>query len=146
MIANILTYLTLAFSFELSAEVSQWLLWDYANPEFNARHNMYIGFKPDVELRYGDADVFMYVGGQMYNGSKIENIKQGAGGFNPMLDNYMFRLGITYYGFTIGYEHDCTHPITTYNLYDEEISWKSEGAYNKYFVKYTGEIRGGKRK
>jgi hypothetical protein len=144
MFATILTYLSLAYSFDLAYENTEWLLWDYANPEWYVQSDDYLGFRADLEFRAGIDELYGFIGGQMYNGSKIESLKDGPAGFNPVFDDYQFRAGARTKHVEIGYEYHCVHPIMTYLIDDKAMGWKKEGAYSKFYIKVSGKI-GGKK-
>lgn len=138
MFATILTYLSLAYSFDLAYENTEWLLWDYANPEWYVQSDDYLGFRADLEFRAGIDELYGFIGGQMYNGSKIESLKDGPAGFNPVFDDYQFRFGARSKYVEVGYEYHCVHPIMTYLIDDDAMGWKKEGAYSKFYIKFSG--------
>lgn len=150
MFATILTYLSLAYSFDLAYENTEWVLWDYANPEWYVQSDDYLGFRADLEFRAGVDELYGFIGGQMYNGSKIESLKDGPAGFNPVFDDYQFRVGAKVsddddlWEFEVGWQYHCVHPIMTYLIDDDAMGWKKEGAYSKFYITVSGVI-GGKR-
>lgn len=149
MIATILTYLSLAYSFDLAYEQTNWMLWDCSVPMYQAQSNDYLGFRADLELRAGIQSLYGYVGGQMYNSSRIEDVKQGPGGFNPVMDDYQFRAGARAKASQVlcvelGWEYHCVHPIKTYMIEDFAKPWSKEGAYSNFHITVSGVI-GGKK-
>ncbi len=143
MIATILTYLCLAYSFDMSYERTEWLLWEYSNTSvWDAHSENFFGFKSDLELRWGTKDKYVFTGGYMYNCSNMESAPPK--GFNPVFDDFQVRVGGKYKCIQAGWEYHCVHPIITYFTQMSEIKSKREGNYNKFYINISGSL-GGKR-
>lgn len=143
MIATILTYLSLAYSFDMSYERTEWLLWEYSNTSvWDAHSENFFGFKSDLELRWGTKDKYVFMGGYMYNCSNMESAPPK--GFNPVFDDFQVKAGGKYKYVQVGWEYHCVHPIMTYFTQMSEIKSKREGNYNKFYINISGSL-GGKR-
>jgi len=135
MIFNILTYLSLVYSFELGYENSGFKLWEnyrYADESGTYFIDDYISSRFDISLNIGTA----YVGGGIYVPAKMEGRVFQVSQYNPNFDDYNFNFGIKTEHFDIGYIYHCVHPIMTY-LDDRAIKSKTEGSYYKVFIKFT---------
>lgn len=144
MIATILTYLSLAYSFDLAYENTEWMLWDYdTSITWYTRGDRYIGFTPDVEFRAGTDKLYGFIGGNVYGSARVEGLSPG--GFDPVLSDYQFRVGFKYMSTTIGYEYHCVHPIQTYITDERYLQWQKEGSYSKFYITVSGTIGGRKK-
>lgn len=77
---------------------------------------------------------FLFIEGnvntQMFQNSNIYT-------FEPTFVNYFFKTGITYNGYSIYYHHECTHPITTYQINYYPVTIIGEGYLDKFAFNYT---------
>lgn len=56
------------------------------------------------------------------------------GGWNPTFTDYMFEAGFQLWIFRFGWQHDCTHPINTYQYTYKVSSLWGEGAIDKIYL------------
>lgn len=80
---------------------------------------------------------FFYIGGEV----QTDFFARTWHNFVPSKMGYLFKAGIVYNGFTLGFEHYCQHAIIpNMRLFDPgDIHF--EGAMEKIFVEYKGEFR-----
>jgi len=101
-------------------------IYNYPVPEPITMFPLYTTIAADVEYEG------FYVGGQMdcyYLAEKVTNYK-------PFQNTYIFRAGYRRDGFTLGFEHSCFHPFSTYaTIFPAEIKPKYEGFVDKVFVR-----------
>jgi hypothetical protein len=94
--------------------------------------------EPDMEFTL--AKIF-YFGGSI--NTYIYPLGYGVGfGLTNMY--YIFRAGLRFDNFEIGYQHGCYHPIYAYeraNLSNDLQRSTTEGAYNEVYIKFKGEIK-----
>jgi len=54
----------------------------------------------------------------------------------PFQTTFIFKAGLDFGNFQLGYEHSCFHPMQPYaTVIGNEIKPKYEGGYNKFFVR-----------
>lgn len=139
---TLLSFLSLAYSFDIAYENSSFAMWQARNDSYYAwmydMDNENIGTTFDIEARYG-AGIYGYVGGNTY----ISAIMRGNNPIttsDPEFGDFGFRFGIRSKHWDAGYEYHCVHPILAY-MDDTQVASKREGAFWKVHVKFTGEWR-----
>lgn len=137
---TLLSFLSLAYSFDIAYEHSAFALWTPKQNSFYAYdyapEKESIGTNFDVELRYGGA-IYGYVGGNTYI-SAVMSGDNPISETSPEFGDFGARFGIRSKHWDAGYEYHCVHPILAY-MDDTQVASKREGAMWKVHVKFTGE-------
>ncbi len=74
--------------------------------------------------------------------TQIEPWKGSITSWNPTFTNYMFEAGIQFGIFKFIYQHECTHPISTYQYSYRITSLWGEGAIDKVSLQLHSSIGG----
>ena len=139
---TLLSFLSLAYSFDIAYEHSAFTLWTPKSTSYYAydfapeKEN--IGTNFDIELRYG-GNIYCYVGGNTYI-SAIMSGDNPVTETSPEFGDFGARFGVRSKHWDAGYEYHCVHPILAY-MDDTQVASKREGAFWKVHVKFTGEWR-----
>jgi hypothetical protein len=139
---TLLSFLSLAYSFDIAYENSSFALWTPKNESYYSYNfdldNESIGTTFDIEARYGDK-IYGYIGGSTY----ISAVMTGGNlvtETSPEFGDFGARFGVRSKHWDAGYEYHCVHPILAY-MDDTQVASKREGAFWKVHVKFTGEWR-----
>ena len=93
-------------------------------------HSFYVNMETYVHMNW------FYIGGGIKTHFWKDEYKDFS--FFPDESFYKFELGATFDFVTIGYRHECFHPIVpNYNDVDVKSNW--EGYLNEIFIRFSGK-------
>ena len=72
--------------------------------------------------------------------TQVEPWQGSVFSWNPTFTNYMFEAGFQYGIFKLTYQHECTHPINTYQYSYRVTSLWGEGAIDKISLQLHSSI------
>jgi hypothetical protein len=111
--------------------INNYQLWDYnEHPTYENQFEDYLSFDFEFEAY----DIF-FIGGKINTIFFQKNIKN----YVPVEMEFLFKTGVRWRGFEIGFNHFCQHPVTTFNSH-KRINVTGEGGYEKLYLQYAGEI------
>jgi hypothetical protein len=107
-------------------------MWEYSNyPRTKEIVEEYISIDFEFEVK----DVFFF-------GGNIETdfFSRTWKNYIPTKMGYLFKAGLRFAGFELGFNHYCQHPVipSMSEFYPGKIQF--EGAYEKIYIQYSGKV------
>jgi len=133
MMSSIFQVITLAWSLSGGQYLSNATVYD---EYFSRNSNFFVETSFELQI-----PLSLIKGGEdvLFIGASTENqfMKSGISwGMIPRQDTFIFSTGIRAFGFELGFDHMCLHPIEDYNT----ESSKFFSGYDKLYVSVSGNL------
>lgn len=133
---NILTLFSVCYSLTIGYQSSGYNLWEQTDPYLSQTTNQSLITNFNVDLYFWN----FYVGGGTNTTSAFGNDIMKPGDYNPLWNDYAFRVGYKGKYITVGYDYHCIHPVRAY-LQDTDTKYTKEGGCTTLFVKFEHQLK-----